>query len=789
MSSNSTFTIRLSKAAKEFNVSFTTIQEFLAKKGFQIDTSPTTKLSEDMYVLLVNEFQGDRIVKNKADELSDFYYKGDSIILDSTIENKRPKRLLSTNDSKDKAEMTILLSSFSFGNNTISRKIGRLDFVLMETGISSRLNTVKSIKNKSTKILVDFDSQSFQFLDTSLLSDLKNLSALLEKEKELENAQHQIDQYLKKETKSKKEKEKQIVKTRIERKEIEHIVTFSELRFGQGRVTIVYNKKHFLNKNNNIRDFDKKMDLVYRSVFQNKEFQTAAAIKKKIQKKRIKVLMDDETKTFVFKDFDICIFVNRLMDIYLPENNRTETIKKVRLNNAAIEFEVSNTTIREFLAKKGYRIGSSPNTILTDDMYALLLNEFQKKNLSQNPLPVLKTMSLGISNIHFYNGYYVIFQTTNGEIDHSIAPLRVDDPDSHEILNLVHKYFEQKLEEKHIIVKLDDAKIVEPSKLELFQLKNYVRYLNQNLNAKGGWWEEVQNYRKPSLKQCRSISEEETKKKVSLKNGYLDSLLGMQSEIKLIPVYEINHGKEDAAFIFSINMSNDRSAVIFENASNSAATTTWIFVTKIENYEQCINMVFDYFTDYTLFTKRSSLRVKTVNPPEKFKAENYTFIDHDDLGQWLRKLNKILEQTPEPSVIQFIPGLRIPRSNETRTGHNEIIATRNIHNQLMHKLYDKLCGESGIDNVGTEIHVGTKRIDAVVKGNGFYDIYEVKTADSPFDCVTEALGQLMQYAYLYCPNKIGKMVIVGASDPTKDVEQYLSMLRKNHSLQLYYMKV
>ena len=85
MSSNSNFTIRLSKAAKEFNVSFTTIQEFLAKKGFQIDTSPTTKLSEDMYVLLVKEFQGDRIVKNKADELSDFYYKGDSIILDSTI--------------------------------------------------------------------------------------------------------------------------------------------------------------------------------------------------------------------------------------------------------------------------------------------------------------------------------------------------------------------------------------------------------------------------------------------------------------------------------------------------------------------------------------------------------------------------------------------------------------------------------------------------------------------------------------------------------------------------------
>ena len=107
----------------------------------------------------------------------------------------------------------------------------------------------------------------------------------------------------------------------------------------------------------------------------------------------------------------------------------------------------------------------------------------------------------------------------------------------------------------------------------------------------------------------------------------------------------------------------------------------------------------------------------------------------------------------------------------------------------MRKLYDKLCDESGKDNVGTEIRVGAKRIDTVVTGKEFFDIYEIKTATNPFDCVTEALGQLCQYAYLYCPDKIGKLVIVGPSETTKEVEQYLSTLRKNHSLQLYYMKV
>ena len=38
--------IRLSKAAREFNVGTSTIVEFLAKKGQSIDPSPNTKLTE-----------------------------------------------------------------------------------------------------------------------------------------------------------------------------------------------------------------------------------------------------------------------------------------------------------------------------------------------------------------------------------------------------------------------------------------------------------------------------------------------------------------------------------------------------------------------------------------------------------------------------------------------------------------------------------------------------------------------------------------------------------------------
>jgi len=55
--------------------------------------------------------------------------------------------------------------------------------------------------------------------------------------------------------------------------------------------------------------------------------------------------------------------------------------------------------------------------------------------------------------------------------------------------------------------------------------------------------------------------------------------------------------------------------------------------------------------------------------------------------------------------------------------------------------------------------------------------------------LTEALGQLCQYAYLFCRDKIGKMVIVGASETNKEVEQYLSWFRQKHMMEVYYMQV
>lgn len=61
---------RLLAAAKEFNIGQDTLVDFLAGKGFSKDElKPTSKLTEDMYRALQQEFQSDKVAKMKSDQL------------------------------------------------------------------------------------------------------------------------------------------------------------------------------------------------------------------------------------------------------------------------------------------------------------------------------------------------------------------------------------------------------------------------------------------------------------------------------------------------------------------------------------------------------------------------------------------------------------------------------------------------------------------------------------------------------------------------------------------------
>jgi translation initiation factor IF-2 len=63
-------TLRLMAAAKEFNIGKETLVDFLIGKGFsKDDLKPTSKLTEEMYRALQQEFQSDKVAKLKSDQI------------------------------------------------------------------------------------------------------------------------------------------------------------------------------------------------------------------------------------------------------------------------------------------------------------------------------------------------------------------------------------------------------------------------------------------------------------------------------------------------------------------------------------------------------------------------------------------------------------------------------------------------------------------------------------------------------------------------------------------------
>ncbi len=83
--SEGTITIRLSKAAREFNIGVSTIVEYLSKKGFSVDKDPNSKLSQEMYNLLMKEFASEKHVKEEAKKIGLQFSQHETI----TIEDKR----------------------------------------------------------------------------------------------------------------------------------------------------------------------------------------------------------------------------------------------------------------------------------------------------------------------------------------------------------------------------------------------------------------------------------------------------------------------------------------------------------------------------------------------------------------------------------------------------------------------------------------------------------------------------------------------------------------------------
>ncbi len=86
--------LRLSKAAKEFNLTTTRIVEFLASKGVKIDANPNGKIGDAEYKMLLKEFSSDKSAREEAEHVSHTItkVKRETIVLDDVKAKKEKER-------------------------------------------------------------------------------------------------------------------------------------------------------------------------------------------------------------------------------------------------------------------------------------------------------------------------------------------------------------------------------------------------------------------------------------------------------------------------------------------------------------------------------------------------------------------------------------------------------------------------------------------------------------------------------------------------------------------------
>lgn len=90
--SEGTKTLRLSKVAKEFNLSLGKIVEFLASKGHPVENNPNAKIGDVEHGLLLKEFSSDKSAREEAESVAQNTQKlkRETIVLDD-LKTKKPK--------------------------------------------------------------------------------------------------------------------------------------------------------------------------------------------------------------------------------------------------------------------------------------------------------------------------------------------------------------------------------------------------------------------------------------------------------------------------------------------------------------------------------------------------------------------------------------------------------------------------------------------------------------------------------------------------------------------------
>ena len=522
-------------------------------------------------------------------------------------------------------------------------------------------------------------------------------------------------------------------------------------------------------------------------------------IKKELKKNNGFIIVN--TNLLGFKYFDGFAFFIHNFDIFTCFNDKFKKDYKKLLKTSKTNLDCKNALNKQikitlnfsdktFVCNHGFNIHDYLDVCMQKYVERSNFSTRYYDHIGTNNNSNEQRIYCKIENIEFFDGYYKIWIVKNGVKINKITPLIIQDINSLACLQIVSKYIATRLPNDIMIIYTSNQVLRLDNE---FKLQKYVETLKKSKEIPTDWWNSSDNKEFKTLENYRKIPYSIVNKEVSYKNVYIDYLTSYQSETPLLIAYEVFNGQEEKCFVFNVSLDDKRSAIIYENININRATN--VFIIDKQDYEESMNLIFNYFTDEDLSRKRLSIRTNQ-NPPEKFKAIDVKTINHDNLSLWINKLNELIipsskqiDDDKTPEHIQFVLGLNLKSGNTERVNTKGTIAVTNLHDEIKEKLYLQLIQKYGADNVGTEISIGQKKIDLVVRNHDSYDLYEIKTNKEVRICIREAIGQIIDYAFFECQDKVGKMTIVGPTQITIEASEYLQNIRCKHSLPIYYESI
>ena len=152
MSESTTGEKRIATVARELNVGFNHLLDHLNAKGFKVDSKPTTKITNEMYDVLLREFQKDKSEKILADKIS-LGIKAAVAPLKDKEEEKEVLAAKKIREKEDQAEEVLIKNSKTATAKPAEKKAEKTTEKTAEVAAEKQVRRGRAEKVEGPKII------------------------------------------------------------------------------------------------------------------------------------------------------------------------------------------------------------------------------------------------------------------------------------------------------------------------------------------------------------------------------------------------------------------------------------------------------------------------------------------------------------------------------------------------------------------------------------------------------------------------------------------------------------